>query len=88
MSAAQTKTNGAPVNKAIPAAGNGKPDTILSVTDLKMHFPIMRGIVFQRQVGAIKAVDALSFDLYRGETLGMVGESGCGKSTHRPTFPP
>jgi oligopeptide transport system ATP-binding protein len=46
-----------------------------------MHFPIMRGIVFQRQVGAIKAVDGLSFDLYRGETLGMVGESGCGKST-------
>ena len=81
MSAAQTKTNGAPVNKAIPAAGSGKPDTILSVTDLKMHFPIMRGIVFQRQVGAIKAVDGLSFDLYRGETLGMVGESGCGKST-------
>ncbi len=81
MSAAQTKTNGAPASKAKPAASNGKPDTILSVKDLKMHFPIMRGIVFQRQVGAIKAVDGLSFDLYRGETLGMVGESGCGKST-------
>jgi oligopeptide transport system ATP-binding protein len=44
-----------------------------------MHFPITRGIVFQRQVGAIKAVDGLIFDLYRGETLGLVGESGCGK---------
>ena len=58
-----------------------------------MHFPITRGIIFQRQVGAIKAVDGVNFALYRGETLGLVGESGCGKSTtgrailqlHRPT---
>ncbi|MCC9074750.1 dipeptide ABC transporter ATP-binding protein [Litorilinea aerophila] len=46
-----------------------------------MHFPITRGIIFQRQVGAIKAVDGISFQMYRGETLGLVGESGCGKST-------
>jgi oligopeptide transport system ATP-binding protein len=46
-----------------------------------MHFPITKGIIFQKQVGAIKAVDGLDFDLYRGETLGLVGESGCGKST-------
>lgn len=53
---------------------------LLQVRDLKKHFPIYRG-VFQRQVGAVRAVDGVSFDVYRGETLGLVGESGCGKST-------
>lgn len=56
-------------------------DVLLKVQDLKMHFPIYRGIVFQSQVGAIHAVDGISFDVKRGETLGLVGESGCGKST-------
>ena len=46
-----------------------------------MHFPITRGIIFQRQVGAIKAVDGIDFSMVKGETLGLVGESGCGKST-------
>ncbi len=54
---------------------------LVKVRDLKMHFPITQGIVIQRQVGAIKAVDGITFDIYRGETLGLVGESGCGKST-------
>jgi oligopeptide transport system ATP-binding protein len=54
---------------------------IVRVLDLKMHFPITQGIVIQRKVGAIKAVDGISFDIVRGETLGLVGESGCGKST-------
>ncbi|MFG1889954.1 ABC transporter ATP-binding protein [Micromonospora sp. NPDC049051] len=56
-------------------------ETILAVDDLVKHFPIRRGVLFQRQVGAVKAVDGVSFELRRGETLGVVGESGCGKST-------
>ncbi|WP_062439592.1 ABC transporter ATP-binding protein [Herbidospora daliensis] len=56
-------------------------DPILEVRDLVKHFPLTQGIVMKRQIGAIKAVDGVSFDLRRGETLGVVGESGCGKST-------
>jgi oligopeptide transport system ATP-binding protein len=54
---------------------------LIQVKDLRMHFPITRGILLRRQVGAVKAVDGISFDIRRGETLGLVGESGCGKST-------
>ncbi len=66
---------------ATHAATNGSEQPLLTVRGLKMHFPITRGIIFQRQVGAIKAVDGLDFTMYKGETLGLVGESGCGKST-------
>ena len=55
-------------------------DALLRVEDLKMHFPIYRG-VFQKEVGAVRAVDGVTFSIKRGETLGLVGESGCGKST-------
>ncbi|UCC65202.1 MAG: dipeptide ABC transporter ATP-binding protein [Anaerolineae bacterium] len=58
-----------------------KQEVLLEVRNLKKYFPITRGIVIQRQVGAVMAVDGISFDVYRGETLGLVGESGCGKST-------
>lgn len=54
---------------------------LVSVKDLKKHFPITRGTIIQRQVGAVRAVDGVTFDIYRGETLGLVGESGCGKTT-------
>ena len=56
-------------------------DELLRVDDLQKHFPVTRGIVFQKQVGSIKAVDGVNFTLHSGETLGVVGESGCGKST-------
>ncbi|MBB4947145.1 oligopeptide transport system ATP-binding protein [Kitasatospora gansuensis] len=58
-----------------------KGEPILEVRDLVKHFPLTKGILFRRQVGAVKAVDGVSFDLMQGETLGIVGESGCGKST-------
>jgi peptide/nickel transport system ATP-binding protein/oligopeptide transport system ATP-binding protein len=53
----------------------------LEVRDLVKHFPITRGIIVQRKIGAVRAVDGVSFDVQRGETLGIVGETGCGKST-------
>ncbi len=67
-------------NKTPPNGHASDNDVLIRVRDLKKHFPIKRG-VFRRQVGAVQAVDGVTFDIKRGETLGLVGESGCGKST-------
>jgi len=56
------------------------PQKLVEIRDLKVHFPIHRGLL-RRQTGAVRAVDGISLDIFRGETLGLVGESGCGKST-------
>jgi oligopeptide transport system ATP-binding protein len=75
------------------ASDKAGDNVLVRVKNLKKYFPIMRGMLISRQVGAVKAVDDVSFDIKQGETLGVVGESGCGKSTtgrvilqlHRPT---
>src|SRR5436190_14570344 len=64
----------------VPANGTADGE-LLQVQNLKMYFPITQGIILQRQVGSVQAVDDISFDIKEGETLGLVGESGCGKST-------
>ncbi len=56
-------------------------NTLVDVRDLKMHFPLTRGVVLQRVVGYVRAVDGISFSIERGQTLGLVGESGSGKTT-------
>jgi oligopeptide transport system ATP-binding protein len=65
---------------AVEPQRNGN-EALVQVRDLKKYFPITSGIIFQREIGAIQAVDGVTFDIYRGETLGLVGESGCGKTT-------
>lgn len=64
--------------QATAARRDGGP--VISVRNLKVHFPVRAGIL-RREVGAVRAVDGISFDIYPGETLGLVGESGCGKTT-------
>ena len=56
-------------------------DALLRVTALVRHFPVTRGVVFRRQVGAVRAVDGINLSVSKGQTLGLVGESGCGKTT-------
>src|SRR5918911_1278147 len=66
---------------ATTEATNGQGEKLLDVKNLKMYFPITQGIILQRKVGDVRAVDDISFFIRKGETLGLVGESGCGKST-------
>jgi oligopeptide transport system ATP-binding protein len=66
---------------ATPSNGHDSGPALLEVHDLKVHFPIYRGFPISRRVGDVKAVDGISFNVKRGETVGLVGESGCGKST-------
>ena len=63
------------------AGGIAKDEILLEVRNLKKHFPVTEGVLFQKTVGSVKAVDGVSFDIRKGETLGLVGESGCGKTT-------
>jgi oligopeptide transport system ATP-binding protein len=56
-------------------------ESLVEVRGLKKYFPITQGVLIQREIGAVKAVDDITFNIYRGETLGLVGESGCGKTT-------
>jgi oligopeptide/dipeptide ABC transporter ATP-binding protein len=67
----------------VSGEGRHRPsgEELLAVEDLQMRFPVARGSVLRRQAGSVKAVDGISLDLREGETLGVVGESGCGKST-------
>jgi oligopeptide transport system ATP-binding protein len=71
----------APQDAALTGADFMPGDYVVRIDGLKVHFPITSGIVIQHKVGAVRAVDGVSFDIRKGETLGLVGESGCGKST-------
>ena len=66
---------------ALPADRSVAGDSFLQIRNLKMHFPVTEGTIIQRVVAQVKAVDGISFDISKGETLGLVGESGCGKTT-------
>jgi oligopeptide/dipeptide ABC transporter ATP-binding protein len=69
-----------PLSDAQPTPSIETPP-LVEVQQLKKHFPIRQGLIFEKEIGSVKAVDGISFSIQRGETLGLVGESGCGKTT-------
>src|SRR6187200_673131 len=70
-----------PDSERAPGPPSRRGEPLIEVRDLVKHFPLTSGIIFRKKVGAVRAVDGVTFDVLRGETLGLVGESGCGKST-------
>lgn len=70
-----------PQTTAVAQVPREERATVLEIDGLVKHFPLMKGAVFKRQVGTVRAVDGIGFDIREGETLGLVGESGCGKTT-------
>jgi peptide/nickel transport system ATP-binding protein len=70
-----------PLDTAERASAGGTDGALLDVTGLAKHFPVKRGVVLRRTVGQVRAVDGVTFSIARGQTLGLVGESGCGKTT-------
>src|SRR4029079_8894374 len=71
----------APEGVPVTTTPDRQPEILLEARGLQMHFPITKGAFFRRKVGAVRAVDGIDFAVRAGETLGLVGESGCGKST-------
>ena len=69
------------VEETAAGASTARQADFLQVNDLRMYFPVTEGIIIQRKVAEVKAVDGISFSMHKGETLGLVGESGCGKTT-------
>ncbi len=78
---AASASSGANGDAGAEGGGGAAGETLLEVRNLKKYFPVTEGLVFQKTVGHVKAVDGVSFSIGKGETLGLVGESGCGKTT-------
>jgi peptide/nickel transport system ATP-binding protein/oligopeptide transport system ATP-binding protein len=76
----------APVTVPYERSDKSENEVLLEVSDLQKYFPIKQGVVFQKTIGNVKAVDGISLEVRKGETLGLVGESGCGKSTAGKTI--
>jgi len=71
---------------ALPVDSGVAEDAFVQIRNLKMHFPVTEGVIVQKTVAHVKAVDGVSFDINRGETLGLVGESGCGRQLSADVF--
>ena len=79
----ETPRAGSPASGSTASGSTAEPDgdALLQVTGLVRHFPVTRGVVFRQKVGAVRAVDGIDLSVSKGQTLGLVGESGCGKTT-------